>query len=79
MKILHVLRAPIGGLFRHVVDLVSGQIAHGHRVGIIADSQTGNARSDEILAALSPSLRSASPASRCNAKRALPMSRPYGM
>ena len=33
-----------------------GQIARGHRVGIIADSITGNARSDEIFAELGPHL-----------------------
>ena len=56
LKILHVLRAPIGGLFRHVVDLVQGQIARGHRVGIVADSLTGNARSREVFAHLAPLL-----------------------
>jgi glycosyltransferase involved in cell wall biosynthesis len=56
LNILHVLRAPVGGLFRHVVDLVQGQIARGHRVGIIADSLTGNARSREIFAGLAPLL-----------------------
>jgi len=56
LNILHVLRAPVGGLFRHVVDLVQGQIARGHRVGIIADSLTGNARAAEIFAGLAPLL-----------------------
>jgi glycosyltransferase involved in cell wall biosynthesis len=56
LNIIHVFRAPIGGLFRHVVDLVRGQVARGHRVGIIADSTTGNARSDEIFAELAPQL-----------------------
>jgi glycosyltransferase involved in cell wall biosynthesis len=56
LSIIHVFRAPIGGLFRHVVDLVRGQIARGHSVGIIADSTTGNARSDEIFAELAPQL-----------------------
>jgi glycosyltransferase involved in cell wall biosynthesis len=56
MNIIHVFRAPVGGLFRHVVDLANGQIARGHRVGVIADSLTGSARADEILAALSPKL-----------------------
>ena len=56
LNILHVLRAPVGGLFRHVVDLVQGQIARGHRVGIIADSLTGNVRSKEMLAGLVPLL-----------------------
>lgn len=56
LKILHVLRAPIGGLFRHVVDLVHGQIARGHRVGIVADSLAGNARSREVFSSLAPLL-----------------------
>jgi glycosyltransferase involved in cell wall biosynthesis len=56
LSIIHVFRAPVGGLFRHVVDLVRGQIARGHRVGIIADSSTGDARSDAIFAELAPQL-----------------------
>jgi glycosyltransferase involved in cell wall biosynthesis len=56
LSIIHVFRAPLGGLFRHVTDLVRGQSSRGHRVGIIADSTTGDARSDEIFAALAPQL-----------------------
>jgi glycosyltransferase involved in cell wall biosynthesis len=56
MNILHVFRAPLGGLFRHVTDLARGQIERGHRVGIAADSLTGNARSKDVLAALTPLL-----------------------
>ena len=41
LNILHVLRAPVGGLFRHVTDLARGQAARGHRVGLIADRSTG--------------------------------------
>lgn len=52
LNILHVFRAPVGGLFRHVVDLARGQTARGHNVGLIADSTTGGARADEVLAAL---------------------------
>jgi len=37
LSILHVFRAPVGGLFRHVLDLVRGQAAAGHRVGVVAD------------------------------------------
>lgn len=36
LNILHVFRAPVGGLFRHVLDLTHEQIARGHRVGIVA-------------------------------------------
>ena len=56
LKIVHVFRAPIGGLFRHVIDLVEGQIARGHRVGIIADASTGGTRADDTFAALTPKL-----------------------
>jgi len=56
LNILHVFRAPVGGLFRHVLDLARAQAERGHRVGVICDSQTGGARADEVLAALEPSL-----------------------
>src|SRR5215813_954736 len=56
LNILHVLRAPVGGLFRHVSDLARGQIARGHRVGVIADSSTGAGEAEAALAALRPEL-----------------------
>jgi len=56
LKILHILRAPLGGLFRHVVDLVQGQSARGHRVGLFLDSTTGGARAEAALAELAPCL-----------------------
>jgi glycosyltransferase involved in cell wall biosynthesis len=56
LNILHVMRAPVGGLFRHVADLVHGQAQRGHRIGLIADAHTGSARADAILAALAPDL-----------------------
>ena len=56
LNILHVFRAPVGGLFRHVLDLTQEQIARGHRVGMIADSITGGMRADEALKKLAPSL-----------------------
>jgi glycosyltransferase involved in cell wall biosynthesis len=56
LGILHIFRAPLGGLFRHVVDLARGQAARGHRVGLIVDSLTGGARADAALAALAPEL-----------------------
>src|SRR5262249_55581234 len=56
LSILHVLRAPVGGLFRHVVDLARGQIARGHRVGLIADASTGGAQAEATLTALAPQL-----------------------
>ena len=41
LRIVHCVRAPIGGIFRHVVDLALAQTAAGHRVGIVCDSLTG--------------------------------------
>jgi glycosyltransferase involved in cell wall biosynthesis len=56
LRILHVLRAPVGGLFRHVVDLTREQIARGHAVGLVTDSLTGGDLAGQILAELAPSL-----------------------
>ena len=56
LAILHVFRAPVGGLFRHVIDLVRGQMAAGHRVGIIADAVTGGARAEAALAEIAPQM-----------------------
>jgi glycosyltransferase involved in cell wall biosynthesis len=56
LNILHVIRAPVGGLFRHVLDLTRGQAARGHRVGLIADLRTGGARAEEALQRLAPDL-----------------------
>src|SRR5580700_769394 len=56
LKILHILRAPLGGLFRHVIDLVQGQARRGHQIGLFIDSTTGGARAETILAELAPSL-----------------------
>jgi glycosyltransferase involved in cell wall biosynthesis len=56
LKILHILRAPLGGLFRHVLDVAQGQAARGHQVGLIVDSTTGGARADAVLAELAPQL-----------------------
>lgn len=49
LSILHVMRAPVGGLFRHVVDLARGQHRLGHKVGIIADAATGSPSADRVL------------------------------
>ena len=56
LKIVHILRAPLGGLFRHVFDLARGQAERGHRVGLIVDSMTGGARAEAVLADLAPHL-----------------------
>ena len=37
LRIIHCLRAPVGGLFRHVVDLALEQSYLGHEVGVLYD------------------------------------------
>lgn len=56
LTILHLLRAPLGGLFRHVADVVQGQIERGHRVGIVADSTRLGPHPEKVLAELTPHL-----------------------
>jgi glycosyltransferase involved in cell wall biosynthesis len=56
LRILHVLRAPLGGLFRHVLDLTREQVARGHEVGLVVDSLTGGDSAERNLAALEPIL-----------------------
>ena len=56
LKILHCLRAPVGGLFRHVADLARMQSALGHQVGIIADAATGGSAADAVFLDLAPVL-----------------------
>ena len=55
-RILHVFRAPVGGLFRHVMDLARLQAEAGHAVGIVCDASTGGERAAKALADLMPSL-----------------------
>lgn len=56
LRILHVLRSPVGGLFRHVLDVVRGQIARGHVVGIICDARTGGDHAARVLDGIAPQL-----------------------
>jgi glycosyltransferase involved in cell wall biosynthesis len=57
LRILHAVRAPVGGIFRHILDLANGQADRGHHVGIIADNLTGGARADAALSEIAPRLR----------------------
>ncbi len=56
LRILHATRAPVGGIFRHILDLANGQIDRGHDVGIITDSLTGGERAEAALAEIAPRL-----------------------
>ena len=54
LRILQILRAPVGGLFRHVSDLTRELSARGHQIGIVADSLTSDGLTAERLGRLEP-------------------------
>lgn len=56
LRIVHVLRAPVGGLFRHVRDLATAQAAAGHSVGVVADATTSDRLTEDRLTELKPML-----------------------
>jgi glycosyltransferase involved in cell wall biosynthesis len=49
MRIVHCFRSPVGGIFRHVRDLVDAQVAAGHDVGIVCDSSTGGEYEEKLF------------------------------
>jgi glycosyltransferase involved in cell wall biosynthesis len=57
LRIVHAVRAPVGGIIRHILDLANGQAEQGHHVGIIADSLTGGERASTALAEIAPRLK----------------------
>lgn len=52
LRIMHCFRSPVGGIFRHVRDLIEAQVAEGHDVGILCDSITGGAYEEAMIAAV---------------------------
>ncbi|MDB5629943.1 MAG: glycosyl transferase [Tardiphaga sp.] len=56
LRILHATRAPVGGIFRHILDVANGQVERGHQVGILTDSLTGGDRAAAALAEIAPRL-----------------------
>ncbi|MBX9925996.1 MAG: glycosyltransferase family 4 protein [Hyphomicrobiaceae bacterium] len=56
MRILHVLRAPVGGLFRHVLDLSAEQSWLGHDVGLVV-ATSSDALTESRLARAAPNLK----------------------
>ncbi len=54
LRILQVMRAPVGGLFRHVADLTRALAANGHAVGLVVDSLANDAQTEGKLAELLP-------------------------
>lgn len=56
LRIVHCFRSPVGGIFRHVRDLVEAQVAAGHTVGIVCDSTTGGAFEEKLFDGIRPML-----------------------
>ena len=56
LRIVHCFRSPVGGIFRHVRDLTSAQVAAGHQVGIVCDSSTGGEFEAEMFASMEDQL-----------------------
>lgn len=54
LRILQVMRAPVGGLFRHVADLTRALAERGHELGLIVDSLANDAQTESKLQALLP-------------------------
>ncbi len=54
LRVLQVMRAPVGGLFRHVADLTRALSASGHQVGLVVDSLANDAQTEGKLADLLP-------------------------
>jgi glycosyltransferase involved in cell wall biosynthesis len=50
LRIIHGFRAPVGGLFRHVLDLSGEQAARGHEVGYVLDSTVSDPLTEQRLA-----------------------------
>jgi glycosyltransferase involved in cell wall biosynthesis len=57
LRILHAVRAPVGGIIRHILDVANGQADRGHLVAIVADSLTGGERADAAFAEIAPRLK----------------------
>jgi glycosyltransferase involved in cell wall biosynthesis len=54
LRILQILRAPVGGLFRHVNDLTQALAARGHDIAIAVDSLSSDGLTAERLHRLKP-------------------------
>ncbi|MDJ0612186.1 MAG: glycosyltransferase [Rhizobiaceae bacterium] len=56
MKIVHCFRSPVGGIFRHVRDLLKEQVKSGYEVGFICDSSTGGDYEDNLFEGIKDNL-----------------------
>nr|WP_316653529.1 glycosyltransferase family 4 protein [uncultured Gellertiella sp.] len=56
LRIIHCFRSPVGGIFRHVRDLVMEHSKAGHEVGILCDNNTGGEHEERLIRDLMPYL-----------------------
>ncbi|MCX5514940.1 glycosyltransferase family 1 protein [Kaistia algarum] len=56
LRIVHCFRSPVGGIFRHVRDLVRAQVDAGASVGILCDASTGGAHEEMLFREIEPLL-----------------------
>jgi glycosyltransferase involved in cell wall biosynthesis len=56
LRIVHILRAPMGGVLRHVRDLALAHAKLGHSVGIICDASGPAGYNETLLERLEPHL-----------------------
>ena len=55
--IIHCVRSIVGGIFKHISDLVKHQSEQGHQVGLIYDSSTVGAFEQARLEELKPYMK----------------------
>lgn len=56
LRIIHCFRSPVGGIFRHVRDLVIEHSKGGHEIGILCDNLTGGEYEERQIRELMPYL-----------------------
>lgn len=56
LRIIHLVRSPVGGIFRHIADLAEAQAAAGHAVGLVCDALTVGPFEERKIEALRPHL-----------------------
>lgn len=54
LVVVHCVRSTVGGIFRHIADLIRHQSANGYKVGLICDSLTGGQFEADKIEALKP-------------------------
>lgn len=57
LRIIHCFRSPVGGIFRHVRDLIDYHYEQGHELGILCDSSTGGVHEDKLFEEIKPKLK----------------------